>query len=598
MFFIVTFVILFFEHSFFLRMDQNISTNIPLMETLGIKGFDFFLISGYYSYPTHLWQMVHFSPRIRSLIIQDPCIRSYKIPFPAQIQEVSALLNFISTNQIEITKENCYFMWRCACEFESLPLLYAVKNFLLPLLNSQNVYQYFVGNSPAWTIPHILEFFATYPVYIESLIQNKTSNEILEQIFLLCSQHHTFPAQNIAACIFQIIQRDGLQYSSLFSTVDYAQLNAKDVSFITKNILNQDVSGSLWFSLKYYIRSNNWKVQNQPPQVFQQVPQQNIYQQQQQQMNFVEPQQNQYQQQQNPQTITQPIQPQTQSSTIQYQQNLPQAIQTPNITSQPQISQNQQAQVQQVVSSAPVIPKPSSTPAVIPSVPKPGQAPAKDEDEDTDEYEEDDDDDDDENDDDEDDDEEEEEEEVGDFEVDPGDFPYDADEPLHGIFYHMAQCIGSPVLYGLCSMTGGGERIRSLKYLIDMNDRQRWWCNRIGRETHWKDAWFTIKFLKHTVKLTNYTLYCMIGSPFCAQPKSWKLWGANLSRGQDWTLLDEQKNVKGMNCKNAMMTFPIPKKRQGVYTDYKIVCTENFTKHEDGKFFLTKIEFFGSLLYQ
>lgn len=191
--------------------------------------------------------------------------------------------------------------------------------------------------------------------------------------------------------------------------------------------------------------------------------------------------------------------------------------------------------------------------------------------------------------------EEEEEEGYGDFEVDPGDFPF-KDEQLQGIFYHIAQEVGSPVRNGLVSMDGGGGRLRSLKYLIDMNDNDRWWCNKDGKETRWEDAWFTLKFLRHTVKLTNYTLYCNIGSPFCAQPKSWKLYGKN--RNTDWILLDEQKNVKGMNNKSAKMTFPIPRKNQAKYTDYKMVCTENFTKHEDGKFFLSKLEFFGSLLYQ
>ena len=602
-------------------MNQNISSNVPFMESLQVIGYDFQLISENNSFPTYLWQMVHFSPRIRSLILQDPCIRSYTFPFPAKQEDVLALLNYISTNQIEINQENCYFMWRSACEFESLPLLYTVKNFIFPLLNPQNIFQYFVSNSPPWTIPPILEFFATYPVYIDSLIQNGVSADILEQIFLLCSQNHTFPSQNMAVYISHLIQRDGLLNSYLFSTIDFSQLSSKDISFITKNILKFDISGSLWFSLKAYMKTNNYTQQNQPQQVFQQIPQQNVLQQQQQQTIQSEQQQNQYQQQQQ-QIQQQPLQ--QSSATAQYQANISQVIQSSPNSSQenfqqnPQVIQPPQQQIQQTVNQPEqqviptpnlpphpsAVPKPSSSQSIAQQVPKPVSTAQtsvennnSNDDDETEDEEEDEEEEENESDD-ENNEEEEEEEEIGDFEVDPGDFPYDPEEPLQGIFYHMAQCIGSPVLYGLCSMTGGGGRGRSLKYLIDMNDHQRWWCNKSGRETRWEDAWFTIKFLKHTVKLTNYTLYCLIGSPFCAQPKSWKLWAANLDRGEDWVLLDEQKNVKGMNCKNATMTFPIPKKRQDVYTDYKIVCTENFTKHEDGKFFLTKIEFFGSLLYQ
>ena len=205
------------------------------------------------------------------------------------------------------------------------------------------------------------------------------------------------------------------------------------------------------------------------------------------------------------------------------------AIQKPS--SQPSIqkpTQSQPQNIQKPVSQPSTIAKPSSKPTYV--------------EESTDDYDED-----------QSDEEEEEEEEdnYSDCEVGTGDFPF-KDEPLQGIFYYISQVVGSPVRYGLVSMDGGGSRQRTLKYLIDMNDNDRWWCNKKEKETRWEDAWFTLKFLKHTVKLTHYTLFCKIGYPFCAQPKSWKLYARN--RGREWTLLDEQKNVKGMNQKNAKMT--------------------------------------------
>ena len=188
-------------------------------------------------------------------------------------------------------------------------------------------------------------------------------------------------------------------------------------------------------------------------------------------------------------------------------------------------------------------------------------------------------------------------------EVPPKDLS-DNRDPMNGVFQYLTSQLGSPVRYHLVTMDCGGVKHKVLKYLIDHNDTDHWWSNRDKTRGHsYDDAWIKLSFVGHKLKLTSYSFKCTISAPYCAQPKSWRIYGANKRRGQkwpkddDWDLLDEEKEIKKMNMPNALQNFPISKKKQDYYTDYMITLQENFSKHEEGKFFLTKLEFFGDLQY-
>ena len=566
------------------------SVDAPLPEAYELIGKDFQLIFDGTVYLTNTWQMSYFSPKILSLLTQDPCLRSYTVSFSAKKDDILSLIQYIESFSVKLTQLNVQFMWLAACEFESMDLIKLVGDFLFPLITQQNYTNFFIQSTPAWTIPHIIKFFTTNPGLIPFLIENRYSVEIIEAVLRSCVIYCS--PQYIFDLVTKVVAREGPSCAYLYSIINFNQLPARSIAYIT-SIPGCEVTGPLWRSLVERVeaqKARNYGAPHILPADQQQQQQMPVY--------DISPIIQQAQQQNTPIINQQPsvIQqvPQQQSTPIISQQPriVQQAPQVQQVPQQPVIQQPQPIQAPKM-EAKPLLPKVNVPKPASAIVPAPAPAPAIEEDE----YEEEEEEEEEDNEEEENTDNEEEQEDMGDFEVEPKDVFFSG-EPLQGIFYYIAECVGSPVVNGFCAMQGGGGRQKALKYLIDMNDHERWWCNKLGKESHWEDAWITISFLKHTVKLTNYTFHCFIGQPFCAQPKSWCVYGANRQRGEDWNLLDKQDNVKGMNCKNPMMTFPIPRKNQGIYTDYKIVCTENFTKHEDGKFFLTKIEFFGSLLYQ
>lgn len=249
----------------------------------------------------------------------------------------------------------------------------------------------------------------------------------------------------------------------------------------------------------------------------------------------------------------------------------------------PQSTSKVAARPTPVARPAPAVPRPSSTPVIAQQESESEDEEEEEEGELSDEEEE----------------KHEEDEFLGDdFEVNPVTINYkNKDDELQGIFDYIYNTIGNAYRYNIISAEGGGTKEYALKHMFNPNE-EGWWSNRRGKEHLAEDRWFTFSFNKHKLKMTSYTLYCKISQPYCAQPKSWTLYGANLGRGDDtWYVLDTQKDCSNMNQHNALLNFPIAKKNQDEYTDYKMELHENFSRHEKNKFFLTKIEVFGELMW-
>ena len=173
-------------------------------------------------------------------------------------------------------------------------------------------------------------------------------------------------------------------------------------------------------------------------------------------------------------------------------------------------------------------------------------------------------------------------------------------ENLTGIFDYMFNVLGaSPVKLGIITMDCGGTNQNSLLNLVDNRTTSYWTSssNIVGQNTFEKqNKWFTITFPYHKVKVTSYTLCCYIQCTNSFSPKSWKFYGSD--DGRTWTLISEEKLVKRMNTINPNVNFSVAKVNKRYYSSYKFECTANWSKNNPEKFFLSKLEFFGTIDYK
>ena len=181
-------------------------------------------------------------------------------------------------------------------------------------------------------------------------------------------------------------------------------------------------------------------------------------------------------------------------------------------------------------------------------------------------------------------------------------YPIGADDKnllIQGIFYRIFNILGnSPVKEGVITMNCGGTNQKSLLNLVDARTKLYWTNSTEGASTIFKeqDMWFTITFPYHKVKVTSYTFCCYIDFVNSFTPKSWKFYGSN--DGKNWTLISEEKNVRQMNTISPIVNFSVIKTNKSFYSSFKFECTSNWSKNYPGKFFLSKIEFFGKVEYK
>ena len=172
---------------------------------------------------------------------------------------------------------------------------------------------------------------------------------------------------------------------------------------------------------------------------------------------------------------------------------------------------------------------------------------------------------------------------------------------IQGIFYRIFNILdNSPVKEGVITMNCGGTNQKSLLNLVDYRTKLYWTNSTELSPTNTvfnqQDMWFTITFPYHKVKVTSYTFCCYIDFTNSFTPRSWKFYGSNDSK--NWTLISEEKNVRDMKSVDPIVNFSVLRANQQFYSSFKFECTQNWSRNYPGKFFLSKLEFFGKVEYK
>lgn len=176
------------------------------------------------------------------------------------------------------------------------------------------------------------------------------------------------------------------------------------------------------------------------------------------------------------------------------------------------------------------------------------------------------------------------------------DFLFDGQKEhfLDGIISQLTkECGGSVHEKGIVEVTASSEEsdsCRKAKNAVLFNDTKNWFCSKSI-----KNSWLRYDFKNKKVRPTHYAIKSKPYGPGDRHPQHWVIEGSN--SGEDWKVLDTQKDVKSLNDNSVTCAFEIQEKlgKNEFYRFLRIrqtglnACNSNWLG-------FSCLEFFGSMI--
>lgn len=228
---------------------SDIDFNIDILNTLPK---DFSIVVDNTTYKLHTFRLVAFSPRIRRLIVCDPCIRRIKIPFPDPNHAFELISKLIYQQEIEIEDSNLKTFLKYVEFFENHEFAKLVASHLQKIdSNIESLQKIDYNSSYLMLIMPIEKIKMDFEKFMESSFMLTLPVHILDEILPL-----QFQKQNIKASLFEWIYNlvehnfdNNISYCSLFCHLKFEELSEEQLEQFVKICHPDAISGALWMAV-------------------------------------------------------------------------------------------------------------------------------------------------------------------------------------------------------------------------------------------------------------------------------------------------------------------------------------------------------------